>query len=152
VRIERTHPRTIFWHFQAAVDSCAPAKLFWMRPVLLLSRSGLNAPYVLPESSDISSLQQQLVVGHEEYRRVTYRDLHFRRAFAEVFANAHCSSSVRAFRRPTFRNCSAKCWSTTARALDRTVRSSRKVKLIPISCSRGFRSSPWSTRSVSTAP
>jgi len=30
-------------------------------------------------------LEAQLVVGHEEYRRVTYRDLHFRRAFAEVF-------------------------------------------------------------------
>lgn len=30
-------------------------------------------------------LGEQLVVGHEEYRRVTYRDLHFRRAFAEVF-------------------------------------------------------------------
>lgn len=31
------------------------------------------------------ALEQQLVVGHEEYRRVTYREPHFRRAFAEVF-------------------------------------------------------------------
>jgi hypothetical protein len=30
-------------------------------------------------------LRRQLVVGHDEYRRVTYRDIHFRRAFAEVF-------------------------------------------------------------------
>ena len=45
----------------------------------------LDAPYVLPGSADNSSLRQQLVVGHEEYRRVTYRDLHFCRAFAEMF-------------------------------------------------------------------
>lgn len=32
-----------------------------------------------------AGLEQQLVVGHEEYRRVTYREPHFRRAFAEVF-------------------------------------------------------------------
>ena len=30
-------------------------------------------------------LRAELVVGHEEYRRVTYRDIQFRRAFAEVF-------------------------------------------------------------------
>jgi hypothetical protein len=30
-------------------------------------------------------LSAELVVGHEEYRRVTYREVHFRRAFAEVF-------------------------------------------------------------------
>ena len=30
-------------------------------------------------------LEEQLIVGHEEYRRVTYRELDFRRAFAEVF-------------------------------------------------------------------
>lgn len=36
--------------------------------------------------SDVTpGLEAQLVVGHEEYRRVTYRELHFRRAFAEVF-------------------------------------------------------------------
>lgn len=43
----------------------------------------------LPNSSlpsEVSSdLEAQLVVGHEEYRRVTYRDLHFRRAFADVY-------------------------------------------------------------------
>jgi hypothetical protein len=38
-----------------------------------------------PELEALRRLEAQLVVGHEEYRRVTYRDLHFRRAFAEVF-------------------------------------------------------------------
>lgn len=33
----------------------------------------------------LAELESQLVVGHEEYRRVTYRELHFRRAFAEVY-------------------------------------------------------------------
>jgi hypothetical protein len=55
------------------------------RSLLWALQGYLDAPYVLPGSSDSSSLRQQLVVGHEEYRRVTYRDLHFRRAFAEVF-------------------------------------------------------------------
>jgi len=31
------------------------------------------------------ALAHELVVGHEEYRRVTYREPHFRRAFGEVF-------------------------------------------------------------------
>jgi hypothetical protein len=30
-------------------------------------------------------LHGQIVIGHEQYRRVTYREIHFRRAFAEVF-------------------------------------------------------------------
>jgi hypothetical protein len=30
-------------------------------------------------------LESQFVVGHDEYLRVTYREQHFRRAFAEVF-------------------------------------------------------------------
>ena len=55
------------------------------RSLLWALQGYLDAPHVLPGSSDSSSLRQQLVVGHEEYRRVTYRDLHFRRAFAEVF-------------------------------------------------------------------
>ena len=42
-------------------------------------------PLVSPSPEDRPQLEEQLVVGHEEYRRVTYRDLHFRRAFAEVF-------------------------------------------------------------------
>jgi hypothetical protein len=31
------------------------------------------------------ALHEQIVIGHEQYRRVTYREIHFRRAFAEVF-------------------------------------------------------------------
>ncbi|MBW3655601.1 MAG: SIR2 family protein [Gemmatimonadetes bacterium] len=38
----------------------------------------------LKHSGD-EALQAQLVVGHEEYRRVTHTAQHFRRAFAEVF-------------------------------------------------------------------
>jgi hypothetical protein len=33
----------------------------------------------------LKPLQDEMVVGHEEYRRVTHTALHFRRAFAEVF-------------------------------------------------------------------
>ena len=43
------------------------------------------SPLVTPLSGDQRQLEEQLVVGHEEYRRITYRDLHFRRSFAEVF-------------------------------------------------------------------
>ena len=31
------------------------------------------------------ALREEIVIGHEQYRRVTYREIHFRRAFAEVF-------------------------------------------------------------------
>jgi hypothetical protein len=44
-----------------------------------------QSPLVSPAAADRQALEEQLVVGHEEYRRVTYRDQHFRRAFAEVF-------------------------------------------------------------------
>src|SRR6185436_2290016 len=56
--------RTLLWALQGYLEEtpCSPA------PV-----------------KDTLRLQAQLVVGHEEYRRVTYRDIHFRRAFAEVF-------------------------------------------------------------------
>ena len=42
----------------------------------------IDRPFKL---SDNQSLQRQIVIGHEQYRRVTYRENHFRRAFAEVF-------------------------------------------------------------------
>lgn len=38
-----------------------------------------------PGAAGSQALERQLVVGHEEYRRVTYAEPHFRRAFAEVF-------------------------------------------------------------------
>ena len=44
-----------------------------------------DLPYSDLPSIVTPDLEAQLVVGHEEYRRVTYRALHFRRAFAEVF-------------------------------------------------------------------
>jgi hypothetical protein len=44
-----------------------------------------DLPHPKVHAKDLAVLEQQLVVGHEEYRRVTYRDAHFRRAFAEVF-------------------------------------------------------------------
>lgn len=44
-----------------------------------------DVPHKDLPSTVTPDLESQLVVGHEEYRRVTYRDLHFRRAFAEVF-------------------------------------------------------------------
>ncbi|ATB49292.1 SIR2 family NAD-dependent protein deacylase [Corallococcus macrosporus] len=34
-----------------------------------------------------NQLASELVVGHEEYRRVTHREPHFRRAFAEIYRN-----------------------------------------------------------------
>lgn len=39
----------------------------------------------LPAGKREHRLHPELVVGHEEYRRVTHTALHFRRAFAEVF-------------------------------------------------------------------
>ena len=44
-----------------------------------------DLPHLGVHAEHLTALEQQLVVGHEEYRRVTYRDAHFRRAFAEVF-------------------------------------------------------------------
>jgi hypothetical protein len=38
-----------------------------------------------PTTRAHEGLRDELVVGHDEYRRVTYRDIQFRRAFAEVF-------------------------------------------------------------------
>ena len=38
-----------------------------------------------PDHAHDKRLTDELVVGHEEYRRVTYNSTHFRRAFGEVF-------------------------------------------------------------------
>ncbi|MFN8058332.1 MAG: SIR2 family protein [Vicinamibacterales bacterium] len=45
----------------------------------------LGGPCDETSLTESRALVQQLVVGHDEYRRVTYREQHFRRAFAEVF-------------------------------------------------------------------
>jgi SIR2-like protein len=64
------------------------------RSVLWAIQGYLDTPFRIadPPGTDVdarqradAALQGQLVVGHEEYRRVTYGALHFRRAFAEVF-------------------------------------------------------------------
>ncbi len=39
------------------------------------------------EQNPFHQLEPELVVGHEEYRRVTHKEQHFRRAFAEVYRN-----------------------------------------------------------------
>jgi hypothetical protein len=45
----------------------------------------MNTPCRVTGDALRPELERELVVGHEEYRRVTYRDPVFRRAFAEVF-------------------------------------------------------------------
>jgi hypothetical protein len=40
---------------------------------------------VLPHHADDHRLSREIVLDHAEYRRVTHREPHFRRAFAEVF-------------------------------------------------------------------
>jgi hypothetical protein len=56
------------------------------RPLLWVLQGYLDKPHAGRASREGDpNLTSELVVGHEEYRRVTYRDLHFRRAFAEVF-------------------------------------------------------------------
>jgi hypothetical protein len=66
--------------------STAGRSLFWALQGYLhdVPYAGLGAE-VTPAPELVAALETQVVVGHEEYRRVTYRDLHFRRAFAEVF-------------------------------------------------------------------
>jgi hypothetical protein len=66
--------------------STAGRSLLWALQGYLhdVPHTGLR-PEVTPESEHADQLEAQIVVGHEEYRRVTYRDIHFRRAFAEVF-------------------------------------------------------------------
>lgn len=44
-----------------------------------------DSPFDPPDQDRLKCLQQELVIGHEEYRQVTHRIPWFRRAFAEVF-------------------------------------------------------------------
>lgn len=53
------------------------APILWaLQGCLPTTTAGVDAPL---------GLESEIVVGHEEYRRVTHRQQHFRRAFAEVF-------------------------------------------------------------------
>jgi hypothetical protein len=66
---------------QAVLSSLSTAG----RSLLWALQGYLDAPHNLGGGPGRASLKDQLVVGHDEYRRVTYRAVHFRRAFAEVF-------------------------------------------------------------------
>ncbi|MFL5309073.1 MAG: SIR2 family NAD-dependent protein deacylase [Myxococcales bacterium] len=56
------------------------------RSLLWALQGYLEQPCVVsPTGRAVAALLDELVVGHDEYRRVTYRDIQFRRAFAEVF-------------------------------------------------------------------
>lgn len=52
---------------------------------ILWAMQGFLGSVPKPDSPRRKMLRAQLVVGHDEYRRVTYKEQHFRRAFAEVF-------------------------------------------------------------------
>ena len=45
----------------------------------------LGEPCDVPDVLRPAELRREIVIDHSEYRRVTYREPHFRRAFAEVF-------------------------------------------------------------------
>jgi SIR2-like protein len=55
------------------------------RPLLWALQGHMNVPCRIDGDALRPDLERELVVGHDEYRRVTYRDPLFRRAFAEVF-------------------------------------------------------------------
>jgi hypothetical protein len=55
------------------------------RSLLWALQGFLAAPFALPGPLAPRRLSQELVLDHAEYRRVTHREPHFRRAFAEVF-------------------------------------------------------------------
>jgi hypothetical protein len=95
-------------------------------------------------------LEAQLVIGHEEYRRVTYRDLHFGVRLLKSFASVRCYFSEPVSRKLTSKSCLGRCWSITDRLRDPTTRLFRKARLIRTSCRRAFRSSLWNILRTST--
>jgi hypothetical protein len=52
---------------------------------ILWALQGFLASSGEPQAEAPPELADELVIGHEEYRRVTYREQHFRKAFAEVY-------------------------------------------------------------------
>ena len=55
------------------------------RSLLWAIQGHLAAPCAVPGHENDRRLAKELVIDHTEYRRVTHREPHFRRAFAEVF-------------------------------------------------------------------
>lgn len=72
-------------HCQQVLSSLwAPSEpIVWALQGVLTSKTPNGKPFPTAEPLDL-----ELVVGHEEYRRVTHTEMHFRRAFAEVFRNS----------------------------------------------------------------
>jgi len=58
------------------------------RALLWALQGHLGAPWEVPEHGEDRRLSTELVIDYAEYRRVTYREPHFRRAFAEVFRHS----------------------------------------------------------------
>lgn len=52
---------------------------------VLSALSAPSDPILWALQGALTALPAELVIGHEEYRRVTYREQHFRKAFAEVY-------------------------------------------------------------------
>lgn len=75
--------RAILWALQGYLGGPKPAKL---RAQKVRCPAWGTAPTVDGnQRGSLTRLAEEIVVGHGEYRRITHRDLHFRRAFAEVF-------------------------------------------------------------------
>jgi hypothetical protein len=55
------------------------------RSLLWAIQGHLGEPWAVREHAEDHRLSSELVIDHAEYRRVTHREPHFRRAFAEVF-------------------------------------------------------------------
>ncbi|XXF76070.1 SIR2 family protein [Myxococcaceae bacterium GXIMD 01537] len=82
------------WNTQMHVFGRSPMHCFQvgrvlrepMSPALWAIQGYLDTP--CGEQFDpMGHVATELVVGHEEYRRVTHREPHFRRAFAEIYRN-----------------------------------------------------------------
>ena len=83
---EKQHPRQMDIVGRSAAD-CQRILTSLNSPsrALLWALQGFFGGPPGSDDGDLHQLKDELVVGHEEYRRVTHRALHFRRAFAEVY-------------------------------------------------------------------
>ena len=83
---EKQHPRQMDIVGRSAAD-CQRILTSLNSPsrALLWALQGFFGGPPGSDDGDLHQLKDELVVGHEEYRRVTHRALHFQRAFAEVY-------------------------------------------------------------------